>query len=113
LIFLGRLDNQVKIRGYRVELQEIDSVLRGAAKTDQAVAVAWPLHEGAAEGVVAFVCANGTRDEVGIRAHCKRLLPDYAVPKHVYFLERMPLNLNGKIDRRRLVATLEENDHNA
>ena len=55
LHYLGRVDHQVKIRGYRVELQEIESVLRRACGTEQVVSIAWPVENGSADGVVAFV----------------------------------------------------------
>ncbi len=107
LSYLGRLDNQVKIRGHRAELQEIDFVLRRAAGTEQAVSVAWPVQNGSAEGVVAFVCGSLDRDGARIRAHCKRALPDVMVPRTIYFLDEMPQNSNGKVDRQKLISLLE------
>jgi amino acid adenylation domain-containing protein len=50
LFYLGRRDFQVKVNGYRVELQEIDLVLREAARTELAVAIPWPLSDGSASG---------------------------------------------------------------
>lgn len=111
LFFLGRLDEQVKIRGYRAELQEIDFFLRQAAETDQAVSAAWPLSDGGAEGVVAFVGGGARADAAHIISHCKRYLPDYMVPREVYFLDELPLNPNGKVDRRALVSRLEATEY--
>ncbi|HSM69063.1 MAG TPA: amino acid adenylation domain-containing protein, partial [Xanthomonadales bacterium] len=50
---LGRTDNQVKIMGHRVELEEIDAQLRDACACESAMAVAWPVKHGSAQGVVA------------------------------------------------------------
>ena len=110
LYFMGRTDDQVKIRGYRVELQEIDHVLRRAAGTQEAVAVAWPVRLGSADGVIAFVCGTSRRDVAGIIAECKKSLPEYMVPRKVHFVDELPLNVNGKVDRKRLVLEMEEGD---
>ena len=97
----------MKIRGYRVELQEIDHALRQAAETEDAVAVAWPVRNGSADGVVAFVCGGPEVDDARILAGCKRLLPDYMVPRKIHRVDALPLNVNGKIDRKRLTERLE------
>lgn len=108
LYYLGRIDQQVKIRGYRVELQEIETVLRKASGAEQVVAVPWPIADGSADGVVAFVSGVGNIiDELHILNFCREALPDYMVPRNIYRLEEMPLNGNGKIDRKKLVKLLE------
>jgi acyl-CoA synthetase (AMP-forming)/AMP-acid ligase II len=110
LFYLGRTDHQVKIRGYRVELQEVDLVLRRACGTDQAVAVPWPVKEGTAEGLIAFVCAGEDGeglDRTHIMETCRRSLPDYMVPNTVCFVPEIPLNENGKTDKRKLIAQFE------
>lgn len=109
LIYLGRIDDQVKIRGFRAELQEVDFVLREASNSEQAVSVAWPVHDGSADGVVAFVCGASDQDREAIMEHCRKSLPDYMVPREVYFIDEMPRNPNGKFDRRKLISWLERN----
>jgi amino acid adenylation domain-containing protein len=108
LFYIGRMDHQVKIRGYRVELQEIEEVVRKACGTDQVVSVPWPSRNGSSDGVVAFVAGLASVDEDRVLAYCSGLLPDYMVPKKIHLLDEMPLNVNGKIDRKRLVQILEE-----
>jgi acyl-coenzyme A synthetase/AMP-(fatty) acid ligase len=102
---LGRVDNQVKIQGHRVELEEVDAQLRSLCG-DEAAAVAWPIRDGSAEGIVAFVTA-GARTPAEIRDGLKRVLPTYMLPRRIVALERLPLTLNGKIDRNALRASLE------
>ena len=108
LIYLGRFDDQVKIRGYRVELQEIDSVLREVCESEQVASVAWPVKDGIAEGVTAFVCQPSPGDEDAIIQRCREGLPDHMVPRSVVFVPEMPRNANGKIDRGKLKMQLEE-----
>ncbi len=108
LFFLGRIDHQVKIRGYRVELQEVEAVLRKICETDQVVSLAWPVHNGSAEGIVAFISGVNTLDPERVLNSCSELLPAYMVPKRLYTIDELPLNANGKIDRPRLSRLIEE-----
>ena len=104
--WLGRIDNQIKVLGHRVELEEIDAHLRIVADTDLAATVAWPLVEGAAQGLVGFVGAK-TIDDAQIILALKARLPPYMVPSQVFALESMPLNSNGKVDRKALGQMLQ------
>lgn len=107
LFYLGRLDHQVKIRGFRVELQEIDFVLRKLSGSDQVMSVAWPVREGIVEGIVTFMCGEPNQDARAILGRCREVLPEYMVPRQIHFLDALPLNANGKIDRSQLVKLLE------
>ncbi len=108
LYFLGRIDTQIKIFGHRIELGEIDAVLRETAGTEMIISIAWPIKEGRATGIVAFAGGNVELSEKAIINACRKKLPDYMIPKRVYFLEKLPLNVNGKIDRLQLQKILEE-----
>jgi amino acid adenylation domain-containing protein len=107
LYYLGRADHQVKIRGYRVELQEIEAVLRRACHAEQVVSIAWPVENGSAEGVVAFVSGLEALDHDRVLADCSKVLPGYMVPRKIYLCDQMPFNANGKIDRTKLISILE------
>lgn len=107
LHYLGRIDQQVKIRGYRVELQEIEAVLRNVCGTESVAAVAWPVRNGSAESVVAFVAGPGILNEAQVLSCCRKVLPDYAIPARLFPITELPLNGNGKIDRSRLIHLLE------
>lgn len=105
---LGRVDHQVKVFGHRIELEEVDSHLRKACGCDSAVAVAWPVRQGIAEGLVAFV-GGGSRDNSSILEDLKKTVPPYMVPQRIIRMESLPLTPNGKIDRRRLAERLDQN----
>lgn len=107
LRYLSRIDHQVKIRGYRVELQEIEGVLRQACGVEQVAAVPWPVADGNAEGIVAFVSGVMRVSPEQTLQFCRELLPDYMVPRKIHQLEEMPLNANGKMDRKKLAHYLE------
>jgi D-alanine--poly(phosphoribitol) ligase subunit 1 len=103
---LGRIDNQVKVRGYRVELEEVDVHLRRAAATSSAAAVAWPSQHGSASGLVAFV-AGSTVPATHIKEAMRKTLPSYMTPNRIVELDALPLNPNGKIDRKALLQMLD------
>jgi acyl-coenzyme A synthetase/AMP-(fatty) acid ligase len=96
--------------GHRVELQEVEGVLRDAAGIEQIATVAWPIKDGLARGIVAFIAGTPSRDAAELLQVCRERLPDYMVPKRICRIEGLPLNLHGKTDRQRLVHLLEEED---
>jgi amino acid adenylation domain-containing protein len=104
---LGRIDNQVKIMGHRVELEDLEAHLRTICKTDAVAAVAWPIKDGHATGIVAFVCGGGLAPAAA-RDELRGRIPAYMVPSKVVARETLPLNANGKVDRKALRAMLEE-----
>jgi amino acid adenylation domain-containing protein len=105
LVFLGRLDTQIKVLGYRVELEEIEAVIREEAGLD-AIAVGWPRTETGAAGIVAVVAGRNV-DPVKLRERLSTRLPDYMLPRQVHVLPELPLNANGKRDRRAVAEILE------
>jgi D-alanine--poly(phosphoribitol) ligase subunit 1 len=105
LLFLGRVDRQIKVAGHRIELDEVEAALRRAAGCDSAAALASPIDsDGLARGILAFVPVNGTTPDV-ILENCRRILPHYMVPSAIRLITEWPLNVNGKTDYKRLLAT--------
>ena len=100
--FLGRVDHQVKIRGYRVELAEIESNLNRHVHVVQSVVLFTP-HE-AGDSLVAYVRTSANTSAADLQAFLRESLPDYMVPRDFIFLEQVPLNRNGKIDRHALAG---------
>ena len=104
--FLGRLDHQVKLHGLRIELGEIEAVLDQHPRVRQSVVVARAT--GAADThLVAYVMADDVAGEAApladaLRSHIAERLPSYMVPRRVMVLDRLPLNTNGKVDRKAL-----------
>ena len=105
LEYRGRLDRQVKIFGNRVELFEVESVLRAAAQCDSVAAVAWPIRDGMAQGIVGLVPESAVPADAILTA-CRQRLPGYMVPSRVIRVVDWPLNSNGKTDYSALAALL-------
>lgn len=102
---LGRTDNQVKVKGNRIELEEVEMHLRRAAGTDMVAVVAWPVIDGSAQGLVGF--CNSALPAGEIAAALVKTLPRYMMPDPIRILGTLPVNINGKVDRRALAATLD------
>ncbi|MCC5901418.1 MAG: amino acid adenylation domain-containing protein [Halomonas sp.] len=102
LEYLGRIDHQVKIRGFRIELGEIEVQLLSQPEVREAVVVAQEGLGGAR--LVAYVVpqADSEVDTSSLREALGQKLPDYMVPGAVVTLDALPLNANGKIDRKAL-----------
>ncbi|WP_455912771.1 amino acid adenylation domain-containing protein, partial [Pseudomonas putida] len=104
LEYVGRIDHQVKIRGYRIEMGEIEAGLQALPQVREAAVIAQPSAVGMQ--LVAYVVpAHGhTLDAQDLAATLRQSLPDYMVPGHWLVLDALPLNNNGKLDRRALPA---------
>lgn len=105
-VYLGRADHQIKVLGHRVELGEIEAALRSDSAVVEAIAVGWPVEDGTAQGIVAFVSGSGI-DCSSLLATVRARLPDYMTPREIRLVDTMPLNANGKIDRNALRDGLE------
>ena len=107
LAFLGRVDNQIKLRGFRIEPGEIEAALNLHPGIRDAAVLLYRDHPGDPQLVAYAVAAEpGTAADMQgeIRTHLRSLLPDYMVPSTIMFLDALPLNPNGKLDRRALPA---------
>jgi thioesterase domain-containing protein/acyl carrier protein len=95
--FLGRTDQQVKIRGNRVELEEIESVLRGIPGVEDAVVV---LRN---DRLAAFIITGPDSETTpDWRGYLTTYLADFMIPESFTILEEFPRTPNGKIDRKAL-----------
>ena len=108
--FLGRIDGQVKIRGLRIELGEIEATLREQPGIADAAAVVREDVPGDRR-IVAYVV--GGADQAALRTALRRRLPDYMVPSAFTALDALPLQPNGKLDRRALPAPQRGRDETA
>ena len=100
--FLGRLDHQVKIRGHRIELGELEAALLAHPDLREAVIV---LDGGGGQArLVAYVVGAGGEAPAAadLRAFLRQRLPEPMIPARFVSLAAMPLNPNGKLDRKAL-----------
>jgi amino acid adenylation domain-containing protein len=100
--YLGRVDHQVKVRGFRIELGEIEAQLLREPDVAEAVVVANDGPGGAR--LVAYVAGTSqcVVDTAQLTQRLAESLPDYMLPSAIIVLDRLPLNANGKVDRKAL-----------
>ena len=101
LEYLGRIDHQVKIRGFRIELGEIEAAMRGRAGVKDAAVIC--VEEGGEKRLVGFYAAADGEAGDGLRQFLSATLPAYMLPSRFVRLGALPVNVNGKIDRKALV----------
>jgi amino acid adenylation domain-containing protein len=98
---LGRNDFQVKIRGFRIELGEIESRMLGFPGIREAICSVWERTE-QDKRIVAYYRSDTNIDEIALKAHLRKSLPDYMVPGHFMVVDSFPRTSSGKTDRKAL-----------
>ncbi|CAF1525664.1 unnamed protein product, partial [Adineta steineri] len=102
LVYTGRVDFQIKIRGQRVETTEIENTITNSypGKISDCVVTKIAQND---DLLVAYVVSKESElDTEQIRNYCNKYLHQYMIPSIFVFLEQLPLNANGKLDRQRL-----------
>ncbi|WP_436740141.1 amino acid adenylation domain-containing protein [Streptomyces sp. BBFR102] len=103
LEYLGRGDAQVKIQGYRIETGDIEAALTAHPGVDSSLVVAFTRRTGGKALAAYHLPVPGGRvDPAELRAHLVERLPGHMVPSFLIAVERWPLTVNGKTDRRAL-----------
>ncbi|KAG0222973.1 hypothetical protein BGX31_008767, partial [Mortierella sp. GBA43] len=114
VVYHGRNDYQIKIRGFRVELGEIEARLHEHPLLAEAVVLA--IGDGANKRLVAYVTTKSgdqqSQDKsqlaMTLRSYLGSKLPEYMVPGAYVYMEKFPLNANGKLDRKALPAPSDD-----
>jgi len=105
LEYIGRNDFQVKIRGYRIELGEIESVLLNYKDIRQSVVLAKEYTDVVATSnkyLVGYYVSDNKLNAEDVLNYLQTQLPEYMVPTTLMYLEKLPLTINGKLDKKAL-----------
>ena len=111
LYYCGRKDFQIKLNGYRIELDDICENINKIAVVNNNVVMP-VFKDGKVQYIVSFVVLNENQNEpqtndlktnIFIRKELSKLIPSYMIPKKIVIIDRFPLNVNGKIDRKLLM----------
>ncbi|SFS08509.1 non-ribosomal peptide synthetase, partial [Anaeromicropila populeti] len=110
--FLGRIDEQVKIRGFRIELGEIESAVRRIEGIQNAAVIVKEDNKGE-KVICAYFTANEGKKNSEIREKLKKYLPDYMIPSYMMQIDAIPVNKNGKLERKALpvLEMVAENEY--
>lgn len=99
----GRKDEQLKYKGYRIELGDIENNLLKIEGVNEAVAtLCYKKDTNIIRGIRAFVTVSNGISGVWIQQELKKLLPSYMIPQKIIVLDKIPINSNGKYDRKKL-----------
>jgi D-alanine--poly(phosphoribitol) ligase subunit 1 len=98
LYFVGRADNQIKHMGYRIELEEIEANLIKLPCINQCAVVHGKTEKGFSK-LIAYIATDKTPEQKELRERLREFLPDYMIPNIFEFVEELPKNHNGKVDR--------------
>lgn len=98
--YVGRNDDQVKLNGFRVELGEVESAIRTAAGVVNAAVIVHEFPSGARALVAGVVLDGSVTDTRRVQSWLETQLPDIMRPARLLSVEKLPLTLNGKVDRR-------------
>ena len=96
IIYISRKDFQIKHLGHRIELGEIET----AVSSLEEVTLCCCLYNESKQKIVLFIDADITLEQ--LKEKIEKLVPEYMIPGKVIYLENMPVNANGKIDRVKL-----------
>ena len=99
--FVGRKDGQVKIRGFRVETKEIEAVIRNFDGVKDATVQAYD-YESGGKYLAAFVVGDSAIDTAKLADYIKSQKPAYMVPAVIMQIEKVPLTINQKVDKKAL-----------
>ena len=102
LYFAGRKDFQIKHMGHRIELEEIEHALAAIPEIEGAAC----FYDREKNKVVA--CYIGIDDKKYLITAMKKKVPDYMVPNVFCKVDMLPLNKNGKTDKKLLEAQYRE-----
>ena len=102
IYFVARKDNQIKHMGYRIELDEIEHALSLTENISESAVIQTKV-TGMSQ-IIAFIslvsgCELSSNQ---IKLDLKKILPAYMIPNKIVFLDMLPKNANGKIDRKEL-----------
>jgi polyketide synthase PksJ len=103
ILYKGRTDDQVKIRGYRIEPGEITNLILEYENVKDAVVLT--RERSGEKYLVAYVSGRFEKPDTyttNLREYLSKKLPAYAVPSFFVALKEMPVNANGKLDKKAL-----------
>ena len=98
--FIGRIDNQIKLRGFRIELSEIDNNILTYPNVKQSISIIQNINNN--KTICSYIVSDEPVDIINLKKYLSKTLANYMIPTHIITLEKLPLNINGKVDRKLL-----------
>lgn len=96
----GRKDSQVKYKGYRIELNDIEYNINLISGVKECAVVAKYNENLVVKTIKAFVVVDNSQDANYVKTELKKYIPAYMMPKAIKIIDKLPINQNGKVDRK-------------
>jgi acyl-CoA synthetase (AMP-forming)/AMP-acid ligase II/thioesterase domain-containing protein/acyl carrier protein len=104
----GRLKEQINRAGMKICPRQVDDALLTNPNVSEAATFAIPDPVVGEEVAAAVVLRPGARlTELELQRHCSGMLADFKVPRRIVFVDRLPKNSTGKLQRSRLATLLK------
>jgi acyl-CoA ligase (AMP-forming) (exosortase A-associated) len=107
LYFISRKDEMIKTSGYRVSPTEVEEVLYASGLLREVAALGLP-HPALGQAIFVVAAPSDHADSDAVLKYCQRELPNYMVPQGLAFMDALPRNQNGKIDRKTLASQYKD-----
>jgi acyl-CoA ligase (AMP-forming) (exosortase A-associated) len=109
IYYVGRRDEMIKSSGYRISPTEIEDAVFASGRVSVAAAIGVD-HEALGQTIIVFAVPRPgiAFDSEAILDHCRRTVPAYMVPRRIIERRDLPLNPNGKIDRKALARDFDD-----
>lgn len=104
-MYCGRFDYQIKLRGLRIELGEIERGLLSIEGINKAVVLVDDRSQ-SNKHLVAFYYGDPSIEHETITSGLRQKLPEYMLPDRIIHIDTIPLTVNGKTDRKKLLSLL-------
>ena len=101
----GRIDNQIKLSGYRIHLMDIETQIKKMDHVDDCLC--FSTKDSVSEHISAILITKKNISILQLRSFLKDKLPNYMMPRKVHLVKKKPTNKNGKLDRARLLKTIQ------
>ncbi len=99
----GRSDDLIKTGAHRVHPQDVEDVIAELAGVRESAVVGID-DEMLGQAIAAYIVAEGSRPELerDIRAHCRKRMAPYKIPRTIHFIDTLPRTASGKVRRAAL-----------
>lgn len=111
LEFLGRIDTQIKIRGFRVELSEISSTINSYDGIKESYTIFDTINN--EKAICSYVVSRRKINFEDLKKYLSNHLPKYMIPKYFMQLDKLPINQNGKVNKKLLPRDFNTYNNNA
>lgn len=94
--YIGRIDNQIKLRGFRIELSEIDNRILEFAGVKESATI---INSGS---IYSYIVCDHDFSIPNLEKYLRSALPSFMIPTSIIKLDALPVNVNGKLDKKNL-----------